>query len=144
VYAYGKYLLVLMINMAISVVRLILYYILVPDYGGLGSAVAFTIGSYVGFLTTLHIIKSIKFNVEWGSLAKTTAIPLALSAACFLLNIHWLISLIIVASSYIAYLKFRIISRDELKEVVKALHMEALAIKIYSRYGDIINRILGY
>ncbi|MEM4752335.1 MAG: oligosaccharide flippase family protein [Sulfolobales archaeon] len=144
VYAYGKYLLVLMINMAISVVRLILYYILVPDYGGLGSAVAFTIGSYVGFLTTLHIIKSIKFNVEWGSLAKTTAIPLALSAACFLLNIHWLISLIIVASSYIAYLKFRIISRDELKEVVKTLHMEALAIKIYSRYGDIINRILGY
>lgn len=144
VYAYGKYLLVLMVNMAISVVRLILYYTLVPDYGGLGSAVAFTVGSYVGFLTTLHVIKSIKFNVEWGLLAKTVAIPLALSVTCFLLNTHWLISLVVVASSYIAYLKFRIIRRDELKEIVKALHMEALAIKIYSRYGDMINRILGY
>ncbi len=144
VYAYGKYLLVLAVNMSINIVRLILYYILIPDYGGLGGAIAFTAGNYIGFLTTLYVIKTIRFTMEWHLLIKTTAVPIVLGVTCFAFNVHWLISLIIVASAYIIYLKFRIVGRDDLKDIVRAFHIESLAVKIYSRYGDVINRLLGY
>ncbi len=143
-YAYGRYLQVLTINMAASIVRVILYYLLIPELGGLGGAIAYTAGSYVGFLTTLYVIKSIKFKMEWGLIARVTAVPATLGVICYLLNVHWIMSLIIVASSYAAYLKLRVVEKDDLKEIIRALHMEWLAVKVYSKYGDIIDRILGY
>ncbi|MEM0453674.1 MAG: polysaccharide biosynthesis C-terminal domain-containing protein [Sulfolobales archaeon] len=143
VYAYGKYSLILAINMVTSIVRMVLYYILIPEYGGLGSAISFTIGSYAGFLVTLYVAKMIRFIVEWRLLVETVTIPLILGGVCFVLNVHWLITLTMVASSYIIYLKSRIIGRKELREIMKALHMESLAIKVYNKYGDIINKILG-
>jgi len=144
VYAYGKYLLVLIVNLAVSISRLVLYYYLIPSYGGLGSAIAFTVGSYVGLLTTLYIIKSINLIVDWYLILKVILIPTLLSIPCLVLNINWFIALMLVVSSYIIYLKTKIISKDELKEIIKALHLEFLVSKIYSRYYDVIDRILGY
>ncbi len=144
VYAYGKYLLVLIVNLAVSISRLVLYYYLVPNYGGLGSATAFTVGNYVGLLTTLYVIKSINLIVDWYLILKVILIPTLLSIPCSILNINWFIALMIVVSSYIIYLKTKIISKDELKEIIKALHLEFLVSKIYSRYYDVIDRILGY
>jgi O-antigen/teichoic acid export membrane protein len=144
VYAYGRYLLVLIFNLVVSISRLVLYYYLVPNYGGLGSAIAFTVGNYVGLLTTLYIIKSINFVVDWYLIIKVILIPTLLGIPCFILNINWFIALILITSSYIIYLKTKIISKNELKEIIKALHLEFLVSKIYSRYGDVINKILGY
>jgi O-antigen/teichoic acid export membrane protein len=144
VYAYGRYLLVLIFNLVVSISRLVLYYYLVPNYGGLGSAIAFTVGNYVGLLTTLYIIKSINFVVDWHLIIKVILIPTLLGIPCFILNINWFIALILITSSYIIYLKTKIISKNELKEIIKALHLEFLVSKIYSRYGDVINKILGY
>ncbi|MCS7108791.1 MAG: oligosaccharide flippase family protein [Sulfolobales archaeon] len=143
-YAYGKYSLVLAINVVSSFVRMVLYYVLIPYYGGLGSAIASTVGSFAGFLATLYVAKIIGFTLGWRLLAETVAIPLMLGGISFALNVHWLIALAVTTSSYILYLKLRIVGKDELKEIVKALRMESLAIKIYSKYGDIINKILGY
>lgn len=143
-YAYGKYLLVLASDTAVSIVRIVLYYMLIPNYGGLGSAIAFTAGSLAQLLIALYVAKIVKFTVRWRTVAEVVAIPLTLGGLCFILGVHWLVALAILASSYLTYLKLRIISREELKEIIKALHMEPLAIKVYSKYGDVINRMLGY
>ena len=63
VFSYGKYRHTLTINLASSIPRTILYIILVPMLGMTGVAISYTIGSVIGFISSI-IVDSKYSNVD--------------------------------------------------------------------------------
>ena len=143
VYAYGNYGLVLFIGLASNLARVILYCILVPIYGGLGSSISYTIGSFIAFITSLYVASKIGLRLDWGLIAKVIIPPAILGCICMVTNLHWLISLLAMSSTYVMYLRLKVVSKSELRELVKAVNLEALVKRIYGKYGDLIDRVLG-
>lgn len=142
-YAYGNYRLVLLIGLSSSLTRIILYYILVPTHGGLGSSISYTVGSFIAFITSLYVAGRIGLGLDWVLITKVIFPPAILGYMCMTVNLHWLISLLVMSSTYIIYLRLKVVSKSELRELIKAVNLEALIKRIYGRYGDLIDRVLG-
>ena len=75
VYAYGNYRQVLIIGLSSYGLRTILYFLLIPFYGGEGAAISFTVGSLIGFLVSIKIAKDIGLKIFWKDLAIILSIP---------------------------------------------------------------------
>ena len=65
IYSYGNYRQVLIIGLASSIPRTILYFALVPIYGSNGSAISFTIGSIIGSIACIVICRKIGMLIFW-------------------------------------------------------------------------------
>ncbi len=141
IYAYGYYRMVLLIGLSQNIPRIILYLSLVPLYGGLGAAISFTLGTYSGLLTSLFIAYKIRFYIDMRSIGITIAIPLALGIASYILGLHWIIGLIVIASSYIFYARLGILSRRDLRDILSAFMSEKRIDKLYDRLRFLIDTI---
>ena len=141
VYAYGYYRMVLMIGLSQNIPRIILYLFLVPLYGGLGAAVSFTLGTYFGLLCSLLIAYKVNFYLDTRSIGIIIAIPLSMGIASYILGLHWIIGLIVIASSYIFYARLGILSRRDLRDILSAFMSEKRVDKLYDRLRPIIDSI---
>jgi O-antigen/teichoic acid export membrane protein len=122
VYSYGNYRQSLLIGLAMNIPRTVLYFILVPVYGSLGTAMSYTAGSMIGFVVSIIIAKRIKMLVDWKSLAFIIAIP---SGIAFTLN-HFQVNYIIgialtIIFSYLLLLKLRILTGSDLRDSIGIL-----------------------
>ena len=97
VYAYGYYRMVLFIGLSQNIPRIILYFILVPLYGGFGAALSFTAGSYFGLLSSALIAHYTRFHLDIPSIIHIVTIPLTLGLISNILGLHWIIGLIIIS-----------------------------------------------
>mgnify|MGYP005646009173 CR=1 FL=1 len=142
VYAYGFYRLVLAIGLSINIPRILLYLLLVPMYGGLGAAISFTAGSYCGLLSSLAIARRVGFRIDARTVGTVIGIPLLLGALSRALELHWLLGLILTASSYVAYTKLGILTRKDLKDILTAFVSRERISKLYTRLRPIIDLVL--
>ena len=122
-YAYNEYLKVFALGTAVNAPRVLLYFILVPLYGGFGAALSYFAGSIVGFVAAAVLSKNIGFNLEYKTLFYLTAVSVAVTAMTrVLLPAQWTIGVpLIAAASYIAYLKLKIVSASEVVLILKIL-----------------------
>ena len=122
-YAYNGYLKILALGATINIPRVILYFILVPLYGGYGAALSFLAGSIVGFLMAVILAKNIDFHPSYQIILCLVIIPLVLSSLAWtIFRKEWTIGIpLIILISYIAYIKFRFVSEDEVRLIVNAL-----------------------
>jgi len=141
VYAYGYYRMVLMIGLSQNIPRIILYLILVPLYGGLGAAVSFTLGTYFGLLCSLLIAYKVNFYLDTRSIGIIIAIPLSIGIVSYILGLHWIIGLIIIASSYMFYARLGILSRRDLRDILSAFMSEKRVDRLYDRLRFLIDTI---
>ena len=141
VYAYGYYGMVLGIGLSQNLPRIILYLFLVPRYGGLGAAISFTLGTYFGFLYSLLVARRIGFYLDTRSIGKTVAVPVFLGISSYFLGFHWVIGLIIIASSYILYARLGLLSRRDLRDVLSAFISEKRIDKLYDRLRFLIDMV---
>ncbi len=138
-YAYGSYGKVLAVGLAQNVPRIILYYLLTPVYGGLGTAVAYVVGAFTGLIHALHVARTTGFDAGLRVASVIVAVPAVFSAVAYFLNLPWFAGLMLVATSYIVYARVGILTRSDLREIATALLSERAVSKLYERFRPIID-----
>ena len=142
VYAYGYYSKVLMAGLAINVPRVVFYQLLTPIYGGLGAAISFTIGSFIGITYVLILAHKVNFKIDWLNVSRILAIPVSIGLIVYLLRLPWFVGSLLVPISLILYIKFKILTKRDLKDLAKALWLEPLLEKMYTRYKGFFDLII--
>jgi peptidoglycan biosynthesis protein MviN/MurJ (putative lipid II flippase) len=147
-YSYGNYRQVLMIGLATSIPRTMLYFVLVPTFSSTGAAISYTIGAVVGFILSVIIAKkSIGMLIFWKDLVLTLVIPTVI-AFIFgnIFHINYLIGIIgTVAISYLLLLKLRVLRRSDITDSLNILpsNVSSPIVHVLGRLGKKSNRHEG-
>ena len=148
-YAYEKYHYVLLIGLAMSIPRLILYVFLTPIWGSTGTALSLAIGSVTGILTALTIAPKIGLNFNWQALTSifiaplATGIPLGLLFKLFIPKL-WIVGLsATIILNYIILMKLKIIAKNDIVEIGKAIIPKKYQPTIYDLAKPLIDLIYG-
>jgi O-antigen/teichoic acid export membrane protein len=123
-YSYGNYRQVLMIGLATSVPRTMLYFVLVPTFSSTGAAISFTIGAVVGFILSVIIAKkSIGMLIFWKDLVLTLVIPTIVGFIFGnILHINYLVGILgTLLISYLLLLKLRVLRRSDITDSLNTL-----------------------
>jgi O-antigen/teichoic acid export membrane protein len=128
-YSRGEYRNILYLGLFSNIPRIILYFFLVPLEGGIGAAIAFTIGSIFQTIFTIILIKKKKINLEFVKILKIIFIPVFLGILLYLMKIDVYGSLIIFFVSHIIFLKLKIITEDDVSELITSCFSESNSIK---------------
>jgi O-antigen/teichoic acid export membrane protein len=127
VYSYGNYRQVLIIGLAVSIPRAILYFVFIPWFGGTGAALAYTLGSVAGLIASLIIARRIDIILSWKQLGLIFIIPLSLGFILSNFNIYFILAIVVsIIASYLLLLKFSIIDRNDVQDSISLLPQRAV------------------
>jgi len=141
-YAYGKYRLVLVMGLAISVPRTVMYMILTPSMGGLGAALSLLSGTVIGLIAAFGVTKRIGLEFRWRDLIVAFT-PLALTAVCKV-PIPWFLGiLIILAGATLTYTRLGLLTKSDLKESAEAFLPQSLLSIGLRRFGWMLRMLFG-
>jgi len=119
---YGNYRQVLAIGLSANIPRALLYFILVPIYGGVGAAEAYVIGSIIGLVTSMVIAKKIGIHIFWKDIILILVIPTVIAFVLHYFEINLLFTIpITLILSFMLFFKFRIINRSDIQDSVEIL-----------------------
>lgn len=122
VYSYGHYRSFLIIGLASSIPRTILYFILIPLYGSTGASLAYTVGALIGFTVSILTAKKIGMLLFWRHLVLIFFIPLVLGFVLEYVHINYIVAIIVtVMSSYVLFMKLQILTRNDLQYSLEIL-----------------------
>lgn len=125
VYAYGNYRQVLYIGLASSITTTLLYFVLVPIFGSTGAAMSYLVGSIAGFTMSTIISKKIGMKLHWKVLCLISIISIVPAFFYSYLQLNFVMGIIItLLTSYIIFLKFRIISKSDVDDTLNVLPRE--------------------
>jgi O-antigen/teichoic acid export membrane protein len=138
-YSQGKYRKVLLIGFLTSIPRTVIYFVLVPSYGGVGAALAFTIGTVIGAIASLLLVKKSDFTFSPRDIAVITVVPIAFAGLFTLLVTNYAVSIVLtIVISYIIYAKLRTLTKNDVRDLTHAApsKLKSPAFKIY----DLLNK----
>jgi len=122
VYSYGNYRQVLSMGLALNVPRVLLYFALVPLYGSVGAAMAFTTGSVIGFIVSIVVAKNNRMIILWKELSLIFVIPAGIAFALDYFHITYILGIpVILFLSILLMLASRVLSRSEVRESLEIL-----------------------
>jgi O-antigen/teichoic acid export membrane protein len=122
VYSYGNYRQVLFLGLATSLPRITLYFVLIPLLGGVGGAIAYTIGSLVGFVYAAYISKKNRTFLQWRRIFLIFVIPIIVSYIITNLNISYVYGTILnLCISYIIMYALKLLIISDVKYVFRLL-----------------------
>ncbi len=117
IYSRGNYRQVLVIGMASSIPRTVLYFILVPIFGSTGAAISFTTGSVIGFVLSIIAAKVIGFQISWKELGVILTIPTLLGFILNYFGINYIVGILVtIFLSCILFLILRVITRSDMND----------------------------
>ena len=121
-YALGRYREVILIGLAGNIPRIVLYTLLIGKLAETGAAISFSIGFLSSLLAVIPLAKKTGYNLNIKEAAKSLSIPLTLSIPTLALKLHPLLGItLILAASYIAYMRLKIIYKKDLADLAAAL-----------------------
>ena len=136
-FAYGNYKYVLIVGLAISVSQTLLYFILAPFYSGVGVAIGYTTGTVLGLVTSIPIARKIGLILHWKHLAIIFIVPTAIGYTLNYLHLNYVFGILLtIISSYILLLKFSIVTRSDIRDILQVLpeSISNAIIKLGSRF----------
>ncbi|MEM1948052.1 MAG: oligosaccharide flippase family protein [Candidatus Caldarchaeum sp.] len=120
VYARGKYSDVTIIGIAENFPRQILYIILIPAFSDVGASISFSAGFISSLLFVAILSKKTAYRLYPENSLKMFLIPLP--SFLFSLTLPPLIGIpLILMSSYVAYARLKLVTREDLEEISNAL-----------------------
>ncbi len=141
IYSYKKYRDVLFLGLSQNIPRIALYLILVPLASGLGAAVSYTLGSFMGFIYAVYLAYKIKFYIDWRVIGKIILPPTILGLACYFLGLHWLISAAAFIAIYLLYGRLSILEKQDIVLIARSFLGQKLTEKIYEKLAPLIDHI---
>lgn len=141
-YAYGDYGSILKGGLITNIPRVALYFVLAPIYGGVGVALSVVVGTVTGTIYYYVKARSVGIYADAKGVALTLAVPYSLSILAFILRLNWIVGMLLVGSSYILYMKAKIITKDDLREIGKALLGKERASLLYQRLKPILEPLM--
>jgi O-antigen/teichoic acid export membrane protein len=146
VFSYGQYRHTLTINLATSIPRTILYFVLVPIFGMNGVAISYTIGSVIGFIISIVVANRIQLLLSWRPLALTLLLPLSLAFLFATLHVNYLIGIIsTIIVTYLILMKLHVIEKRDGSFFIELLpdKLSKLLITMSSKIEKIIDWFYG-
>jgi stage V sporulation protein B len=139
VYSYGNYRQVLLIGLAMSIPRTGLYFVLVPIYGGLGAAIAYTLGSIVGCIISIIIAKKIRMLLFWKDLTLIFIIPTTIAFTLDYLQFNFILGILVtIVLSYVIFIKIRIVTSSDVRDWLDVLpqRFSSQIIKLINKFKN--------
>ena len=122
--------------------RLLLYIALVREYGGLGVAIAYSVGTYVGLGYAIVMAKRLSVDIDYRRIATIAILPGLPSVLAYTLNLCWLLGLPIIASTYLIYMKLRLITRKDLQLLAYAILSRERVYTLYTKMKPLIDLLI--
>lgn len=140
VYSRGNYRQVLYLGISTSVPRIVLYLSFIPFFGGIGGAIAFTVGSLIGFIYAIFVAKQNRITIEWRKISLIFAIPLLVSFILISLKIDYIYGIILnLCISYLVMYALKLVLLSDLRYAYRLLPSI-----ITSRTNFLIKKLRGY
>lgn len=121
-YALGGYRDVLLMGLAANVPRAILYFGLVPYFEGEGAAISYTVGSFIGFLSSLIIYRKLNLKFNWIKMLLIFMIPFILVTVFSVLHLYFIVSAgLTLLVTYFAYVFLRVLDKKDIDDIISIL-----------------------
>ncbi|MCE4620269.1 MAG: hypothetical protein F7C33_04520 [Desulfurococcales archaeon] len=120
-YSYGKYRLVLALGLAQALPRILLYPVLTPRYGALGTALAVYTGAVIGGTTSLYFSKLLSLEHPYRDYLVGILLPLGILLPVKLLGTPWLMAGLLALTAYPLYVRLGVVPREDVEEVLEAI-----------------------
>jgi len=124
----GKYKKILFLGLAGNIPRIILYYILIPELGIEGGAIAFVVGTLCQFILSIIYLEKEKYRIQYSALFITSIIPISIGFVLEQIGIGIIGSILIIVISFIAFLKLKIVNEEDTLEILKTIMGDEKAI----------------
>jgi len=121
-YSYGNYKEVLVIGLATSIPRILLYFIFIPLYSITGAALSYSLGSAVAFVISIVIAKKMNVIIIWKDVLLIFIIPTAIAFLLSNSSLHFIPAILLsIILSYLLLLKLEIINRNDVQDSLGVL-----------------------
>lgn len=121
-HANGSYKETLMIGLAASMPRIIMYFIFITWFSGIGAALSYTTGSIAGFITSIILAKRAGLTLFWKDLILIFVIPMTCAFLLMNLKLHFVPYILLsIVCSYLVLLKCGIINRSDVESCFAVL-----------------------
>ena len=121
-YSYGKYKESLLIGIALTLPRVLLYILLVPFYGAEGAALSYLAGSWIGLVIAFLFSKSILLQLNWKRYLVISLTPLLVSFTLSSLHLPAPIGILgTLLITYISFLFLKILERTDVVQLLTIL-----------------------
>jgi len=121
-FAYGRYRQVLLIGIIPNVAKIILFFVLVSEYSGIGIAASIFIAALIELVIALLLNKKNKYKLPSKKLLVLLTIPILIGLITFVANIDTLASiLIVIIASYIIIPRIGIIKYSDIDEILDSI-----------------------
>lgn len=116
-FARGDYKKVLILGLISNVPRIILYFILVPEYGGIGGAIAFIVGTGFQLILTIILLEKEKIRLEYPMFAIISIIPFLFGYLFDFLEFGHIGAILLFILSFVVYLRIRVVNEQDIENI---------------------------
>jgi len=110
-----KYKKVLFLGLVGNLPRIFLYFLLVPEYGGIGAAIAFSIGFIIQMIFAIIFLERKNISLQYGYYTAITAIPIGLGFVLSIFNFGVSAFPIILIGSWVLFARLNILKESDLE-----------------------------
>ncbi|MEM0047237.1 MAG: oligosaccharide flippase family protein [Fervidicoccaceae archaeon] len=141
-YAYGDYSSIFWGGTFTNLPRVFLYFIFAPMLGGTGVAITTVIGTIMGTLYFYERAKKANVFFDRRSLIIVLSVPYSIGLLLYLSKLSWIYGMLLLSLSYVLYIKLKIITLSDLREIGRALLGKERASALYTRLKPILEPLL--
>lgn len=127
-FARGNYKNVLILGLISNISRIILYFILVPEYGGMGGAIAFIVGTVFQMILTVILLEKKKIRLEYGMFMLISIIPFLFGYIFEFLKFNFIGGILLFILSLIIYLRIKAINEVDIENIIMIIVKKEKAI----------------
>ena len=138
-YSLALYRYVTSVGLSQTITRLLLYTALVRDYGGLGVAIAYSVGAYIGLSHAIVIAKRLSIGIDYRKIIAIVMLPGLPSIVAYILDLYWLLGLLIIVFTYLIYMKLRLITRKDLQLLAYAILSRKRVATLYTKVKPLLD-----